>query len=590
MKLFNIFRGRSIRFKLLFYFLSLILLPIIILVTLGNIKYSRSIEEQSNTNTVQMIRQVEKNVGFYISNMETIINYLSKDPKVIEFFRMESASAKKSVEIQWDVKKMLKTFTDVHPEIAGILIVNEYDIYVSNEMNKITRDPLSWDVWYKQSAANPDSIKLFSKPIGRNIVNQLNYSADDVVSITKSVIDPETKKNIGVILIDMNLDIIQKAIQDITLGKNGFLYILDSNGDIVYAPVNPIVFRVKSEWFNNSSSNSFVKQISDIRYQILFSNSSYTKWKTVGVFSLNETLMDVTNIRNYSLVISVLTLLLAIIMTIFFTSSITRPLGKLRSLMKKAEEGDLNVYFNSKYNDEVGQLGNSFNKMIKEIRKLINMVYNEQKSKREAEIKILQAQIKPHFLYNTLDTIQWMAQEHGADDVVEIVGALTKLFRIGLSKGKEMIKISEELEHVNSYLIIQKVRYEDKLEYEINFDKEVLDYYILKLTLQPLVENAIYHGIKARRGTGKITINAKKVGDQLYLSIIDNGIGITPERMEEIKAMLGGQKLEESTLGYGTFNVNERIRLSFGNEYGLKFTSVYGEGTIIEISHPLVKN
>lgn len=588
MKLFQlVFSRRSIRSKLLLYFMLLILFPLSTLGILGNMIYSKSIEGEANNHTVQMIDQVNRNVEFYINDMESIIYYLSKEPMVLQMLALKNSSSSDGPHSVSEVKRILQTFKDAHHEIAGILIASERDMYVSNEMQKVARDPLSGEIWYKRAIASPNEVQLISKPIGRNISTGSNYNADDIVSVVKAIKDPNTGAYAGVVLIDMKLDTIKKAIEDIKLGKNGFLYVTDSKGNIVYAPVNPIVYRVKEEWLN-SPVNSIVKKIKGNDYQIIYKDSDYTKWKTIGVFSLKETLAEVTSIRNYSLVIGAVTLLLAIIAALFFTSSIARPLSKLRHLMKKAEAGDLHVRFESKYSDEIGQLGNSFNNMINEIRNLIEMVYVEQKSKREAELKTLQAQIKPHFLYNTLDTIQWMAQEHGVNDIVEIIEALTRLFRIGLSKGKEMITVREELEHIRSYLVIQKARYEDKLEYEINFDQEILSYSVLKLILQPLVENSIYHGIKERRGTGKIVITAEKTEDSLVFSVSDNGAGIEAARLGEINNMLENRRVEkESSLGYGIFNINERIKLSFGNDYGLKYSSIHGEGTTVEIRHPI---
>lgn len=584
-RLHSFISGKSIRFKLLLYFMTLILLPIITQGVLGNFLYSRSIEEQTNVQTEQMIGQVTRNVEFYIHDMENIIHYLSQEPKVKQF--LMSKSSGDNVALELAVSQVIETFTGVHPEIAGILIVNEHDAYISNEMYRIARDPLTEEIWYKRAAASPRTVELFSKPIGRNITTTLNYSADDVVSIAKAVLDPATGKCLGVILIDMKLSILKQVIEAITLGKNGFLYIMDANGGIVYAPVNPIVYRVKPEWLINPAG-SIVKSIRDSEYQIMYKDSEYTKWRTVGVFSLNETLQEVTDIRYYSLLIAGITLVFAVITALFFTSSIVKPLGKLRSLMKSAEEGDLSVRFNSKYNDEIGQLGRSFNNMISEISNLIDMVYVEQKRKREAELKTLQAQIKPHFLYNTLDTIQWMAQGHNAQDIVNIVGALANLFRIGLSKGKEMIPVQEELEHIRSYLIIQKARYEDKLEYELVYDEAVLQHKVLKLILQPLVENAIYHGINSRRGGGLIRLEVQISGGRLLFTIADNGIGLSPAKMQEINELLSGGERESSGLGFGIYNVNERIRLSFGSEYGLRYYSVYGEGTQVEVWHPLL--
>lgn len=584
----KLFKIENIRSKLLLYFFTLILLPIVTLGVLGNVIYSKSIEDQANVHTGQMIEQVTRNVEFYIHDMENIIYYLSNDPQVIAFLQLTGEGDRdESEELDSEVKRILKTYTKIHPEVSGILVVNDHNMYISNVMQRISRDPLTDEIWYKRALASPKTMQLFSKPIGRNIKTNLNYSADDVVSITKAVIDPVTGKRLGVILIDLKLDKIKEVIEAITLGKSGFLYIMDANGGIVYAPVNPIVYRVKNEWLTDST-NSIVKKIQGSDFQIIYKDSTYTNWKTIGVFSLNETLNEVTVLRHYSILIGFITLVLAVVAAFFFTASIAKPLSKLGSLMKMAEEGDLSVRFNSKYNDEIGRLGKSFNHMIKEISNLIDMVYVEQQRKREAELKTLQAQIKPHFLYNTLYTIQWMAQEHGAQDVVTILGDLANLFRIGLSKGKEMISVYEELEHVRSYLAIQKARYEDKLTYEVNFDEQVLNYSVLKLILQPLVENAIYHGINAKRGGGKIIITAKVSQGKLYFSVVDNGMGITIEKLAEIRQLLDNNHVESSKTGFGIFNVNERIRLSVGKEYGLVYSSVYQEGTKVEVWHPLL--
>lgn len=586
MKYSNFIKGKSIRFKLLFYFLSLILFLVISLVMFSNMAYSQFIKKQTINHTVQMINQVKKNVEFHIIDMENIIRYITIEPNVIDFLRGIHVNDNS---YETEIRNILKSYTQIHSEVAGILIVNDEGRYISNEMQSISRDPLTSESWYIQSSISPYSIQLFSKPMGRNLETQFNYSADDVVSIVKAVLDPDTRKCIGVVLIDLKQDTLKKIMDDATFDNEGFLFIIDSNGDIVCAPVNSIVYRIDNKWFNNSISDSIIKNIKGSDYQIIYNDSSYTKWKTIGVFSITEILKVVLDTRNYIYLIGIITIVLAVIVALFFTSSIDKPLRKLRSLMKRAEVGDLNVHFNSKYNDEIGQLGESFNHMIEKIKNLIELVYKEQKSQREAELKTLQAQIKPHFLYNTLDTINCIAREHGTDDIVEIVSALANFFRIGLSKGKEIIKVSEELDHVRSYLVIQKVRYEDKLNYEINYEEGVLDYYVVKLILQPIVENAIYHGIKLRRENGKLIINVKKVAGKLLFIVHDNGIGIPSEKAEEIMDILEGRKTGSNNIGYGIFNVNERIRLTYGSDYGIKLSSIYGEGTTVEIWQPLIE-
>ncbi len=586
-KIKRFFLNSSIGSKLIFYFFLVILVPIITITTLSNLIYKNSITDEQNANTKQMIKQITDNVDFYIKDTENIINYLSDDTTVVKF--LNSNNINKDNNIEDDTSREITRFTTLHPEIAGIMIVNPNDMYVSDIMYRISRDPLTSEKWYLQATKNPENVQLFSKPVGRNINNIFGYCADDVVSMSKAVIDKKSGKCIGVILIDMKLDVIKSVIENIKPGKTGFVYILDSNGEIVYAPVNSVVYRTNEQWFLGKNNEIMIKSIKNRDYELMHIDSSYTKWKTVGVFPLDESLKVITYIKYYSLIIAVVTLVLAGILAIFFTKSIVNPITKLRRLMKKSEEGNFDVKFNSRYDDEIGQLGNSFNHMIREIKNLINLVQIEERNKRKAEINILQAQIKPHFLYNTLDTIQWMAQEHEAEDVVKMVENLTNLLRIGLNNGDEIIKLRYEIKHVESYLEIQKIRYEDKINYEIKIDEDILEYNVIKLTLQPLVENAIYHGLKEKRGKGKIIIKGAIENNKIHLKIIDNGIGIKKNKLKEINTLLRENDSAKRKIGYGSFNVNERIRLNYGEEYGIAYSSVHGKWTTVDIWHPILK-
>ncbi|WP_052487907.1 cache domain-containing sensor histidine kinase [Gordoniibacillus kamchatkensis] len=581
--------NKGLRFRLLFYFFTLILLPVATLGLIGNWVSAKTLEDEANSHTAQLIEQVKKNADFYVLNLKQTIELIQSNPDTAKFMNTNlttPAEQRQSTEVQ--VRKMLASFTSVHPEIAGIIIVNENDMDISNEMYRVSRDPLTGENWYRKAMETPNRLHLISRPTGRNITTNVNYSPDDVLSVVQAIRNPETGAYQGVVLLDFKLAAIEALIRDITLGKNGFIYMMDNNGEIVYAPENPIVYRVRADWMQTPNRHSIVKAIRGERYQIMYTLSDFTEWKTVGVFSLNATLQDVTKLRNVSIILGGLTVVLAVAASLLFTRSIVMPIGTLRKLMKRAEAGDLSVRFEAAGFDEIGHLGRSFNNMIVEIRKLIELVYEEQKSKREAELRVMQAQIKPHFLYNTLDTIQWMAQERKADDIVVMIMALTNLFRIGLSKGKETITVKEEIEHIQSYLFIQKARYEAKLNYDIRVDADVELESVIKLTLQPLVENAIYHGIKARRGEGRIQIEVKRLGGKLYMSVVDNGAGIAPERLAKLQARLAGEAAaaDEEQQGFGLFNVHERIRLVYGDAYGLKLFSTAGEGTKVEVWYP----
>lgn len=583
------YKGKhSIKNRILLFFLVIMLLPIITLGVFTNIVYSRVIEKNVNEHTGQMINQIQNNIETYLQSVENIVLYISQSPEVIDYISEDSLD-NDNLEIQ--LRKSLKIYKDVNNEILGLLIVNSNDKYISNELEKNNRDPLKNEKWYIESIKNPDKIQYFSNPIGRNVRSNLRESSDDVLSISKAILDDETEEILGVILIDISLKKFEEIIKGNYIGEKGFFYILDKNQEIVYSPVNPIIYRIKRDLLNGKS-DSIVKVINNESFKIMYNTSNKTGWKTIGVFSLKDILSDVTEMQKIIIIIIIITLFLAIFSVIIFANSIVRPIKELNGLMKRVELGDLDLQFDEKeFKDEFGQLGHSFNHMIKEIKELIDMVYKEQRSKRKAEIKILQAQIKPHFLYNTLDTIGWMAEDYGAKDIIEVVGALTKVFRIGLNKGREVIKVSEEIEHINSYMIIQKVRYEDKLDYDINYDENLKNVPMLKLTTQPIVENAIYHGIKQKRGKGNISINFNNIDDNLVIKISDNGAGMDEEKLREINSMLESDNIRsvtsESGSGYGIYNVNSRIKLTYGNQYGLKYFSKINNGTMVEITIPI---
>ncbi len=555
---------------------------------LGSYLSARTLESEATSNTWQLIRQVTRSIESSIRQTESIIAVVDADPDVQAFMAFQGSAQPFSPGAEAAARQLLRSISNAHPEIAGILVVSADNRPLSNEIQPITRDPLTEESWYRAAVDNPGSVRLLSRPIGRNLRSSREYSADDVVSIVKAVVDPRTTRVRGVVLIDLRLEVMEAIFADLTVGLGGFLFIQAPGAAIVYTPVNPIVYRVRDEWLGVPRAIS-VRRIKGADYQIVSQWSDYTQWKTVGVFPLNEIMSQVSSIRTSSLIIAGMTVLVALVVSVFLTGGIARPVIELRSLMKEAQDGNLSVRYKGRQEDEIGYLGKSFNAMIEEVQKLLDMVYREQQSKREAELKILQEQIKPHFLYNTLDTIQWMAQQHGAQDIVKIVGALTSLFRIGLSRGREMISVSEELEHVRSYLIIQKARYENKFDFELRTDDDVASLMVLKVTLQPLVENAIYHGIKERRGHGSILVEARREDGMLLMRVTDDGVGMSPARLEEIRALLAASPSPAGALaGYGIHNVHERIQLSFGSRYGLRFESERDRGTTVEILHPLV--
>ena len=276
---------------------------------------------------------------------------------------------------------------------------------------------------------------------------------------------------------------------------------------------------------------------------------------------------------------------MVIAFSIYLPKSFTKPITDLVDVTNRVSKGDLTARSHNDSHDEVGELSGSMNQMIDKINELLSQITKEQIRIQEAELELLQAQINPHFLYNTLDTIIWLAEGGDEKRVVSMVKSLSAFFRTSLSRGREIITIREELVHAKSYLEIQQFRYQDILEYEIDVPEEYSEYTIPKITIQPLIENALYHGIKNKRGGGKIKISAQRSQDDIVISVADNGIGMTPERLNEVMDGLLSTEPADNAI-YGLYNVNERIKLKFGNKYGITLHSVYGEGSTCNILLP----
>lgn len=573
----------SLRTRMLLSNIVVALIPFLIFSIVSGFVFLDHAQKTAEEHSVQLIHQVSNSMDVYVETIEKMVNYIQLELQDTPFFTMESEGAS-----GWDsetayIRSVLENVANSHREVAGIFIATKEDLYVSTGMSRISRDPFQNERWYREASENPEEIQLISVVTGRNIVTNRSYSIDDVFSLAKAVQDPETGEVLGVILLDIRHDIIQSSINGVTIGEKGFVFVMDQEDNIVYTPVNGIVYRVNPKWVKAMEPMSV--QIQGGSYQIRSELSPYTGWRTVGVFSMDEVMSSVNTIVYILFTCVIISLVLVVIVSFKFSRTLTNPIFKLKRLMKQAESGDLTVRFNFQHNDEIGELGQSY--MIARIDQLIQMVYVEQENKRTAEMKSLQEQIKPHFLYNTLDTISWMARDYDAEDIVRLVDALTNMFRIGLSHGKDIITVKEEITHVSNYLYIQKIRYKDKLNYVIHVDESLYAIEVPKLILQPLVENAIYHGVKAKRGGGTITITGVPEGENLVFTVQDNGAGMPQEKVEELNRRMSERSVLDEKKSFGLFYIRERIQLCYGKGYGVHVESTLGEGTRVTITLPL---
>lgn len=299
---------------------------------------------------------------------------------------------------------------------------------------------------------------------------------------------------------------------------------------------------------------------------------------------------DVDRAIQMSVIVFAVILIGTVLINRKIVSGITEPISRLCEVTRQAGKGDFAARAPEGGNDELAVLNQGFNQMVERIGNLVEDIRVEQLNLRATELKLLQAQINPHFLYNTLDTIIWLAEAGQKEQVVMMVSTLSDFFRTTLSKGRDYITVKEEATHIRSYLTIQQFRYRDILEYEMDIPEELEEYQILKLTLQPLVENALYHGIKNKRGLGHILVSGKKQGEHLVFTVRDNGKGMDPERLAYVQRLISGElKDEDAPSGFGLFNVNQRLQLNYGPEYGLLLASEEGEWTEVNVIIPAVK-
>ncbi len=557
------------RTKMLYSYLIISLVSFLVFAFASGGMVTRQLRRSATAQTEQTISQVEISLSVYLQTMEQLLNY------VVELAREDEA----------DLPLHFARLRPANPEVTGILFARSDDSFVSNGLLRVSRDPFSNEGWYRQAIQAHGELVVLRSNAGRNIATEDVFSSDDVFSLAKALYDPHSGALYGVALIDIRHDIIRNASKSAAIGKEGFVFILDDQNEVVYAPINTVVYRVNPAWLAGSTTPITVDIAGD-RYYIQSKENALSGWRVVGVFPTSEVLHDMTT-TVYVMAVSLLGALLSIaILSFLLSNTITKPLSKLQRLMEQAEAGNLAVRFNSRYSDEVGSLGQSFNHMLEQIDQLIQQVYEEQQSKQNAELRILQEQIKPHFLYNTLDTISWLSRENGAEEVVHLVDALTNMFRVGLSKGRESITIKEEIRHVSSYLYIQQIRYSSKLSYSIEVSKELEGCLVPKLILQPLVENAIYHGVKQKREKGHISVNVCLDGGNVVLQVGDNGVGIEATKLALLQAQLTESSRSEES-GFGLFYVNQQIKLNFGQAYGVVITSGQGTGTVVTITVPI---
>ncbi len=566
---------------------TVLVLIALILFLIFSISYTqKSILANSNEYTKQLVEHVNQDIDSYISYMENISTVVMNDSDVYQYLFSKVLTATEERQLRIRIAEQFQTILSSRTDIYNIGILSDEGKYLINDGRNINVYSQKENMkWYQETMRQNGRLVLSSSHVQDIVRDQYKW----VVTLSSTISSGEQTKKKGLFFIDLNYYDIDELCESISLGQKGYIYIIDSDGEIVYHPQQQLIISgIRSELIEEiltTESDTLSVDYQGDRKLYTMSRSRKTGWTVVGVSYMSDLMKNEGQIkRSYGGITGIL-ILFAIILAFFFSRMITQPIKRLQMTMEGAQSGNLVPIEIRASESEIVSLNHSFNRMTTQINQLMKKNIEEQQAKRKSEMKALQAQIKPHFLYNTLDSIIWMIEVGENEKSVDMTAALARFFRQSIGNSDEIVSIARELEYTKAYLEIQKMRYQEKMDFVIDVDKEIMQEEIVKLVLQPLVENALYHGIKYKEQKGLIRLTGgydrSTEQEDIEIHVVDNGAGMSAETLAHIF-----EQKEKNESGIGISNIQDRLQLYYGNGYGLFYESTEGEGTTVTIRIP----
>jgi two-component system sensor histidine kinase YesM len=585
-----IFENISIKNKIYVFNVLILLVSLSILAFFADKISRQAIESKARKNSIRELALIENNIENLTRSIEDYIRILSMD------YRLQQ-----QLILNRDTNKNLISNLDSDKVLSKV---------ISNMVNPATKISAASIMGYDQAISEVgyvDNSCIYSKfdksiiqyikdkktPVWTSLFKlKYKFGGDEnVFGIAKNITDFDTGENLGIAIMYLKEEEIASVYLDNMANRNDKFYIVDNDGKIISAQnkkdlnekFRDIIELGKLDLNSFSNNEGMITSIEGKQSLVTVKDFNKLAWKIISIVPLEEITIENKQITKILLIIAMLCLVFAFAASYLVSYTITRPILKLVSIMRKVKLGkmDLRVEFNS--NDEIGMLGEGFNNLMEKVQELMKEIYNEQKWKREYEFKLLQSQIKPHFLYNTLETIISFIKLDMKENAVKTTKSLAGFYRTSLSKGNDIITISNEVDLNSNYLSIQKLRYTEYLDYKLEFDEEILKYSIPKLTLQPLIENSIYHGLKQKEEKGHLIIKGYKEDNKIKIEVIDDGVGISKDR---IYSLLNPSNEVDKSIDFGISSINSRLKLLYGEKYGLEIESELGEYTKIIVNLP----
>lgn len=566
------YKNLSIRTKLFLQYCIYIILFVSICSYLVYSVFFSKLQENKINYTLEMSNKIKYNLEFLLNSIDNSATLLSNDEEIKNYLSQS--------EDEEYINTILKNTVTVQEYIKGVYILGSNGKVYTSDWG-INEDSLKDKYNYLLHQNWEESILTNSYSNEYHISSKMK-----VLTYIRKIYDYKEEKDYGIIIIDINYDNIRELITTISVANPQKLLIVNGGGETLFTfPYNVILDDVILE-YPYLLANKNMHIIGDVfkKRSIIVSNQiKYTDWTLIGIHSMDKILTDTRNMLYLLLKITVIFIVISLFLAYVYSYKITKPITELASKMRLVEEGNLSVPVEITSNDEIGQLTLAFNNMLKKLEYFVNKAVEIEKQKSKMEFQILQAQINPHFLYNTLDSIRWLATFHNVKTINIMVTSIINLLKYNFSRKGEVVGLDEEIDNVKTYLHIQKYRYGDTFDVEYNIPNEVLKYNTIKFILQPIVENSIFHGFEDMDNQGLITINASIVKNNLYIIVEDNGIGMTENQLQNLKTRKSPNTKYNAI---GIKNIDERIKFYCGSEYGLTIYSVENQGTTVTIKLP----
>lgn len=564
----------SIRMQVIMMFILLTVLLVGIITQIYTGYYRRIMENEVIRQTINTGEQISTKTEMFLDEANKILQW-GNSTDAYDFLNAEGTRREETLQLINDIK-MYRTSMLIDKTVQNVYLFDIDGTTYNEKIGIYQRKKYRKSIYiYEKIMQQQDCLIFVSK----------NEAEEDMILYGTSLCQPATGKIIGYIVIEFKNKAFEKILDDVELGDSGSFFMINDENQEILLGENRIYNNLKGK-ITFENENGYMQIISDKKKVLMvYCKIPHTRAILGGCVYLSELTQSIRNMTKIFLIISVFLTILFGLGCFIVATHITKPIWMLKEKMLETAEGNLNAYIEEYHENEFGILERQYNTMLKEIRELLKKSTEDQQNLKKAELKALQSQINPHFLYNTLDTIMWLVAVNENEKAIEMIESLSVFFKTGLSKGMDWIPVEREIEHVKSYLYIQQSRYSDILQYVIDISPDMIQYDMLKMTLQPIVENAIYHGIKNKENGGSIIIKGNMDGKFLSFLISDTGVGMEAEAVTKLNERMQENKIsyEECENGFGLYNVNRRIKLYCGEESGITVESQIEEGTKVHI-------